>query len=374
MRQERAASSTPARLGFTLVELLVVIAIIGILIALLLPAIQAAREAARRSQCKNNLKQLAQAAQSHLSSQRFFPSGGWGWQWVGDPDRGYGVNQPGGWAYSLLAYLELRSLRDIGKGLQGSAKSDALAKMQTYTSGIFNCPSRRGATVGPYGDSNILNATQSILKLMPPDGGGARGDYAGNGGSDFTAWSAGSIGGPSTSDVTTAGWGPSTWGPIQTNRSNGVIYQGSQCGVRQIPDGTTKTYLFGEKCLQPQHYDPSALPPATTNPNPYRNLADDQSIYAGSDLDILRWAGGSGTSPPTPGTGLDWQPRKDENHNLASGLPDGNWGNAQFGSAHSSGCFFAMCDGSVQAIAFTVDPAVHWKLGNRKDGYQADLP
>jgi prepilin-type N-terminal cleavage/methylation domain-containing protein len=374
MTRRSPALATFSRFGFTLVELLVVIAIIGILIALLLPAIQAAREAARRSQCKNNLKQIGQAAQSHLSAQRYFPSGGWGWQWVGDPDRGYGVNQSGGWAYSLLAYLELKSLRDIGKGLQGTAKADALAKMQTYTSPIFNCPSRRGATVGPYGDWNINNASQTILKLQPPDGGGARGDYAGNGGSDSTAWSAGAIGGPAISDVANSSWGPSTWGPIQSNRSNGVIYQGSQTSVRHIPDGTTKTYLFGEKCLQPQQYDPSALPPSATNPNPYRNLADDQSIYAGSDLDILRWAGNSGIAPPAAGSGLDWQPRKDENHNLASGLPDGNWGNFVFGSAHSSGCFFVMCDASVQTVAYTVDPVVHWRLANRKDGSEVDLP
>jgi prepilin-type N-terminal cleavage/methylation domain-containing protein len=61
--------------AFTLIELLVVIAIIGILAALLLPAVQSARESARRSQCTNNVRQIALAVHNFISANKGYPPG-----------------------------------------------------------------------------------------------------------------------------------------------------------------------------------------------------------------------------------------------------------------------------------------------------------
>jgi len=86
--------------GFTLVELLVVIAIIGVLVALLLPAVQSAREAARRSQCSNNLKQIALAFHNFEDAMKELPLA------YTDP------NKPGknNWAPFVLPYLEQQNL------------------------------------------------------------------------------------------------------------------------------------------------------------------------------------------------------------------------------------------------------------------------
>ena len=131
--------------AFTLLELLVVIVIIGALIALLLPAIQSSREAARASHCRNSLRQIAAAMLLHHDSQRCFPSSGWHFTWVGEPERGTGLEQPGSWVFNLLGYLDAEDIRSLGAGLSGDARADALIQRCATPIPLFNCPTRRAA-------------------------------------------------------------------------------------------------------------------------------------------------------------------------------------------------------------------------------------
>ena len=117
------------RQAFTLIELLVVIAIIAILIALLVPAVQKVRDASNLAHCKNNLKQMGLAWQSHHDIYKVFPSGGTHWEDSGTRAFvGSGPNaspadyrsQIWGWMYQILPYMEQGNLCDsLSEGYTG---------------------------------------------------------------------------------------------------------------------------------------------------------------------------------------------------------------------------------------------------------------
>jgi prepilin-type N-terminal cleavage/methylation domain-containing protein/prepilin-type processing-associated H-X9-DG protein len=344
--------------AFTLVELLVVITIIGILIALLLPAVQAAREAARRAQCTDNEKQLALGCLGHESATGRFPTGGWGFGWTGDADRGNDWRQPGGWIYNILPFIEQQALHDIDLGLSDSTtptKNAAHLQQTVVPLSVLYCPTRRPAIVYPWRPDGygFVNADMPTVA--------AREDYGCNGGETYTDASTGDgtgngpfwgdsyenrAGGPLAVAQIESPPGQMTSGARSTfagvaRVATGIVYCGSLIRAADVTDGLSNTYLLGEKALCPDNYA-NGLDPS-----------DNEGVLGGDNADRSRW---SGTPPDnylapmqdTPGY-LDWQ---------------------GFGSAHSNGFHMAFCDGAVQFMSYTIDPETHRRLCNRKD----DLP
>jgi prepilin-type N-terminal cleavage/methylation domain-containing protein len=343
--------------AFTLVELLVVIAIIGVLVALLLPAVQAAREAARFKQCANNLRNIGLAFLNHEHAQGFLPSSGWGWRWQGDPDRGYGKNQPGGWGYNILAYMELQNLRNIGKGappVAGTAARPELLPVVGTPISLFICPSRRSAIVYPLVRNSFLG--HNLTSCTVPNCTVARSDYAANAGNRNTNYTADQEG-PASYAAAAAHpfrFDPSAPGynPI-TGAQSGVSYQRSRVKLVQFTDGTSHTVMVGEKYLNPDRY-------ADGN-----DLADDQNIFAAHDRDMNRYLG----TMTGAGATLRWavgdafRARQDR-----PGDPGSSDNFGIFGSAHAPGLYFVFADGSVRLVSYDVDEYAYWLLGGCDDG------
>ncbi len=308
------------RAGFTLIELLVVIAIIAILIALLVPAVQKVRESAARTQCANNLKQLGLAVHNCASTYKHFPSGGWGWNWVGVPNRGVGLKQPGGWAYNSLSFMEQENARRLGATSSGAAFQAEMTQLLTSPLPGFNCPSRRPG--GPYPNAYgygyyIGDSSGNTMTIAPPQL--ARTDYAGNSGSQQANEIYGGPGSLAQGDSPGYGW-------PNTNGFNGIFFTRSTVNFGQITRGTSNTFLAGEKYLNPLNYYTGADP------------GDNEAMYVGFDNDINRTT----FFPP-----LQDKP----------GLTD----TFRFGSAHPAGMNMLYCDGSVHFITYDVDPAV-WTI------------
>jgi prepilin-type N-terminal cleavage/methylation domain-containing protein/prepilin-type processing-associated H-X9-DG protein len=343
--------------AFTLVELLVVIAIIGILVALLLPAIQAAREAGRRAQCKNHLRQIAIACLNHESTHKTYPHGGWSWRWMGDPDKGVGPRQPGGWIYQAAPFLEEQAVFNIGAGLPQAQKAVELKKQMAQPIPTFNCPSRRPAValssrtpLGKYTDLDDGGVEKFPFNSLIPDG-MAKTDYAINGGRDEHPATHPPLpppNGPPTA-VTDCAPGPfPNCGGMEGDRAridllfSGISTRYAAAKIRHITDGTSKTALVGEKALQPKFYDTGYGEGDNFSKN---NGGDNSSMYQGYDKDNTRWIGA------VPVRDTDDIPILD----------------SVFGSAHPGGINLALCDGSVQTIDYDIEQRVWGCYGGRDD-------
>ncbi len=342
-RSRPACLSQPAS-GFTLVELLVVIAIIGVLVALLLPAVQAARESARRVQCQNNLKNIALACLNFESAKGELPPGS-----VNTSiQQGSGL----GWPVHILPYVE-----------ESNVSEEALEKYK-------NTPDAYGGAL------DELNSLLLPMYLCPSDpdlkdqqekfGNKSRKgmSYAGVSGSYYAR--TGICPGVRTSGHYCVWSGSALFGP---NNYDGLLIMDWPISLKSATDGTSKTFLIGERTYQIRAWMIGAYwltptdPPrgrrdttAPKGPQPTtaffacKNVTDKVELnhdpYTGCYIDHQN---DLGDRPPVP----DSTPRTISVNDLP------------FASFHPGGVNFSFGDGSVDWIADDIDTNAYLALGSR---------
>jgi prepilin-type processing-associated H-X9-DG protein len=327
--------------------LLVVIAIIAILIGLLLPAVQKVREAAARTQCQNNLKQLALGCHNYHDANGTLPRDGAA-NFLKDshnrgPDtQGTGccgiVNAPRwSWIARSLPYFEQDNLARLGNAPAGNMNTntvggpDAVTVYKTDLK-VLTCPSDVTAPrLQPSrADLNFNGNSEAVVTSYK----GVSGD---NWGADFFG---------TTADVSfsTAYRNPATGTARQQNGlewGNGIFWRSDirsgSMGIQTITDGTSNTFLVGE----------------------------DMGAYVNWNW----WAypnGACGTVaiPPNVGNKIG-----DPDIGFDTSAKRGRWPTRySFRSAHTGGLNFAMADGSVRFVRDTIPLATYRALGTRTGG------
>ena len=356
------------RSAFTLLELLVVIAIIGVLTGLLLPAVQMVRAAAARTQCLNNLKQIALASHSYHDTKGSFPPGTNVSPYSIDPNESWTQPPPLSGPYTgclayLLPFIEqnvYNQLYNFDPGLfqlnstcpawaygwppfdfQGGAPASQLngtgggyppaanARIEAYL-----CPADPGVRadrvfdmVGMYGvvsPSVWIFWTDWVYNIPGYGAGLGRCNYLGVGGA---------FGKVSPSDNSNNHW--QNWG-----RYTGIYYDNSTTRLfSDITDGTSNTLAFGE-WLGGFH---ATGPNEFGDPPPAR---DGEPSWMGAGWMATKW----GLLP-------------------IYGPAENDYYVCQFQSKHSGNVVnFAFADGSVRGINPNVDFTVYIYASGMQDG------
>jgi prepilin-type N-terminal cleavage/methylation domain-containing protein/prepilin-type processing-associated H-X9-DG protein len=317
----------PARPAFTLIELLVVISIIGILIGLLLPAVQRVRAAAARLQCGNNLHQIGLALHSYHDLYKKFPPG------VNLP-----ISKQSGAVFPTNSLYTSGKIKDPPKlGQFGSWLEYILPFVEQY-----DLQKQVNFKVREYGNTNGPNSVGAQvvqIYICPAD----------NLQSNVTTYTTGGK---------TYYFGMNSYGANAGTRSwyiysatfDGVFQINSSMTMLQIRDGTSNTFLVGER----YHWDPVYTDIATIGGWAWANFNSPQDYLLSAAVPT------DYTLPPGTQTG---PPNYPEDDRLCA-----------YGSGHQGGANFLFADGSVRFVARQTGLQTLQLLANPKDGQYVDAP
>jgi len=313
------------RMGFTLVELLVVLAIIGVLIGLLLPAVQKIRDAAGRIKCANNLRQIGLALHNYNDTNGQFPPGIAGGQSPWEPPPYRGTHYSWSWLAELLPFIEQANLYQQADAW--SHQSDRDAPYTTwywlYSGDWWTCWQNTKTPNPAFGtivDLYFCPADSRNLKLEDLDLGGgcttpvAFTEYLGIAGFRLAPWS----------------W---TW-PPRPEKNDGVLGVGSKVRLTDITDGSSNTFIVGERPTSADLYYGWWFAAGG-----YDNSGRGDVVLGPREYDYGA-AIGCSANPK-----IGFQPGKIQD----------NCDQSHFWSLHTGGANFVFADGHVRFLSYAVD-------------------